>query len=422
MQKISLKKNLIYVLVSNVFGSFCMWFLLILLTKMSDTSEPVGIYGIAQAVGLPICMLLTLRLRTAQVTDAKREFEFRDYYTLKLITSFLMILIISAVGFVFYNIEVAFVTACLGLGYAVLNFREVFLAEMQKAERMGVMSVSRVLQSILSVILFSIIYFYTRNIALSILGLAISRGTVLFLYDIPITKKIISEHYGASLVGTSIFAIQLDWGKIWKLVRLTIPLGIVAWLNTLLVSIPRLILDKQSGTGELGYFVALSALMIVGSILVQALGQVVSPRLAKYYVSNIGAYKRLVLKLLTISSLIGVAGVVVSVVAGEHILVFLFKPDYASYTSTLNYLMIAGFGLWVFSSMITSLNAARKFKIQILIYILCVLSCFVSSVLLIPKWGISGACWSLIICHFVGFLISTGFVIFAVKESTEVLE
>ena len=67
-----------------------------------------------------------------------------------------------------------------------------------------------------------------------------------------------------------------------------------------------------------------------GGTVIQALGQSATPRLATYYgAGNAVAFRDLLLKLLGIGVLLGIASVVVALLAGQELLTILHNPEYA---------------------------------------------------------------------------------------------
>lgn len=262
---------------------------------------------------------------------------------------------------------------------------------MQKAERMDLISVSRVLQGFLSLIMFGVLFWFSKSLAFSIVGLIIARLAVLFLYDVPVSKKLlVTENFEQAALGKGT-APNWHKAKLWQLVKLTAPLGVVAGLTTLFTSIPRLVLDKFVGREQVGYFAALSSLLVVGSMMMAALGQSTMPRLAKYYAENRRGYKLLLTKLTTVALVIGVTGVIVSILFGKQILTLMFTLEYAKHSGVFVHLMAAGSVLLLFSCMNIGLTAARKFAVQLPLYVLSAAACAASAFLLIPRYGMQGA-------------------------------
>ena len=410
--KISLKKNFIWAFVGNAISAFCMWLLLVVLTKLG-TVETVGIFAVAQAIALPISLLFSLKLQIVQVTDAKNDYAFGHYYALRIITSFLTVIVAGIVGFIFYPLETVLIISLLGINYAIVSVREVFLGFMQKSERMDKMSISVAMQGVLSLIIFGIVFWVSNSLWLSVIGLSISRLIVVFVYDFPVIRRL-SGSIGASAVHW----MRPIWSKdkLLSLVKLTTPMGLVAWLGQLFTSIPRLALEKYSGIKEVGYFAAISSLLVVGTMVITAISQAVSPRLAVYYVQNRIAYKWLLGKFLAVGLLLGILGVLISTFFGKIVLTLMFKADYAQHNKVFILLTFASLVLFLFYGMNIALTASRKLAIQLPLYALSTLACLVFSFLLIPKYGMMGATWALIICYFIGTL---GCAIFVVKAYYE---
>lgn len=409
MKTLSLRKNFAWVLVGNIVSSFCMWLLLVFLTK-SGTVETVGIFAVAQAISMPINMLFGLKLQVAQVTDARNDYQFGHYYALRIVTMIMAVIVTAIIGFLYYPKATAIVTLLLAVNYAIVSIREVFLSFMQKCERMDKTSISGMLQGLLSLLMFGVIFWLSQNLALSVVGLIASRLIVVYVYDMPVVRKLshmFSQHERMSMNPL------WDVKSMWHLTKLTASLGIVGWMSQLFNSIPRLVMDKYAGVREVGYFAAISSLLVAGTMIAAAVGQAVSPRLAKYYVEDLKSYKRLFNKFLAVSFMLGIMGIFISVLFGRTILALVFKADYAEYNNIFIQLNIAGAVFFLFSAMNVALTTARKFAIQIPIYAFSVVVCGMAVFLLIPYYGMLGATWSLLICYSVGFL---GCLFFWIRE------
>jgi O-antigen/teichoic acid export membrane protein len=390
-----------------------MWLLLVILTK-SGTVETVGVFAVAQAISLPINMLFGLRLQVAQITDARNDYQFGHYYALRIITMIMAVIVTAIIGFLYYPKAVAIVTLLLAVNYALVSAREIFLSFMQKCERMDKTSISAMLQGLLSLLLFGVTFWLSKNLALSVVGLIAARLIVFYVYDMPVVRKLLHTTNQFDII-----SIKPLWNikDMWRLTKLTASLGIVGWMSQLFNSIPRLILDKYAGVKEVGYFAAISSLLVAGGMIATAVGQAVCPRLAKYYVEDRRFYKRLFSKFLAVSFMLGIAGIFISILFGRAILTLVFKADYAEYNNIFVQLTIAGAVLFLFSAMNVALTTARKFAIQIPIYAFSVVVCGIAAFLLIPHYGMMGATWSLLICYFTGFAGCLFFWIRTVKKN-----
>jgi O-antigen/teichoic acid export membrane protein len=127
-----------------------------------------------------------------------------------------------------------------------------------------------------------------------------------------------------------------------KLIWLALPLGFVMMLISLNTNIPRYFIERYLGERQLGIFAAMSYLMVVGQMVVSALAESASPRLAKYYAAgNSTAFRTLLFKLVGVGAALGGAGVLVAVVAGREILTLLYRPEYGQQADVFVWLMVA---------------------------------------------------------------------------------
>jgi O-antigen/teichoic acid export membrane protein len=182
-------------------------------------------------------------------------------------------------------------------------------------------------------------------------------------------------------------------------------------------NIPRYFIEEYLGERELGIFAALAYLMIVGGMVVGALGDSATPRLAKYYASgDRRAFCNLLLKLVGIATLIGVAGVLVAVVAGRQILTVIYRPEYAEQTNLFVWLMAAA-GIGYISSFLGyGMTAARYFRIQIPLFASVATTSALASLWLLPKLELLGAAIALIMAAIVQAGISLGVIIYALHK------
>lgn len=411
---LSLRKNFVWAFVGNTFSAFCGWLLLIILTKIG-TVEIVGVFAIAQAICLPVSMLCSLQLTIVQITDVKNIYLFEHFYTVKFLMSILAVILSTAIGLIFYSIDFVIVVFVLSISYAVVDVRKAFLAVMQKNERMDNYAFSFILQGIIGTLLFTLLFIVSKNLVVAIPGLIITRVLVGFFYDRRVICKLIEKSQGV------IPRAKLLWQKsiLWKLIVMSFPLGIVGFLQTLLATIPRLVLDKFFGKAEVGYFTAISSLLVAGTMVISALSQTVNPRLAKYYHFDRKAFKLLMGKLIFISAGLGTAGIVASVLFGKQILTLIFKPDYAEHNDLFIVATIAGAVLFIFTFINSGLNAAKCFKIQVPIYAGSAITATIFSFLLIPHYKMIGAMISILVCYLFGLMVSLFFLARALKKQVQ---
>jgi O-antigen/teichoic acid export membrane protein len=401
----------------NIVYAAMQWSKLIILAKLG-TTEMVGQFTLGLAFGAPVVILSNLGLRSIQATDHNAEFDFSDYLGLRIITSLLALFIISIFGLFFVNnVETAIIIVIVGLGKALDAVSEIYQAFFQLHERMDRVSISLILRSILSSIVMALILSIAKNFLLAIFISSLVSLIILFLYDIP-NMSLFAARKSFNNQNENVIAPVWKKNILIQLIPMSFPLGLSAMLVSLNTNIPRYFLEHFSGERELGIYGALAYLIVAGSMVVNALGQTSVPKLAKLYqMHDLKGFIGLLLKLLMLVTLLGVAGIFVSIVAGEQILAIIYNSEYSKYSNVLVLLMISGLIMYLASILNYAVNACWSFKVQPIVMFLVSLSSLLACMLLIPSMRIVGATWSVIVTWSMQCILLTGLLIFLIKKN-----
>lgn len=404
--RLSLRANFSWTFVGNVVYAGCQWGMLMVLAKLGSP-EMVGQFALGLAVTAPIIILTNLQLRAVQATDARTEYQFRDYLGLRLISTVLALLIIAGIVFITdYRLETALVILAVGLSKAIESLSDVFYGLLQQHERMDRIAQSKMIKGFLSLIALGIIVYLTDSVLWGALGLALVWVLILVGYDLRSGVLVLRIGTPANKVFSTDTVSQRSLYPRWhvatlsRLAWLALPLGISTMLISLNTNIPRYFIERNLGEYELGIFAALAYLMVAGNTVIGALGQSAIPRLANHYAMNdVSAFYRLLLNLVSLGILLGTIGTSAVLVAGREILALLYRPEYASFSDIFLWLvMAAGIG-YVNSFLGCSITATRMFHYFIAPYALVTIINLGCSALLIPDHGLQGAAWTIMITN-----------------------
>lgn len=383
---LSLKSNFIWNFWGNGLWAVCQWGMLAAVARLG-TPEMVGQFSLGLALTAPVIMFTNLSIRAVQATDARDEYIFGDYLGLRLVTTSLALLIIIVLVLVSeYEAEAAWVVIAVGIAKAVESVSDIIYGLLQKYERMDHVAISLMLKGSLSFITLGILVWATGSILCGVLGMAISWGILLLVYDIRMAQRFAT------------FRPRLVRQKLWHLARLSLPLGIVMMLISLNTNIPRYFMKHYWGERELGYFSAMAYLTVVGNMIVIAMGKSATPRLSRYYEDRKPElFSRLLFKLVSIGVALGLGGVVISLLGGRYILTILYRSDYAKYADVFAWLMgAAGLG-YIASFLGYGMTAARHFRAQVPLYGMVTTLTGLACVLFVPSLGLRGAAYALLV-------------------------
>jgi O-antigen/teichoic acid export membrane protein len=399
---LSLRINFIWTLFGNLTYALCQWGMTVIFAKIGSP-EMVGQFALGLAITAPIILFAGLALRPVQATDARRIYQFGDYLGLRLVTTFFAVIVIA--GIVWkgnYNGEARWTILFIGLAKGFEAISDIFYGLFQQHERMDRIAKSMMIKGPLSLAALTLAVMTTHRVGAGAFALAIAWLVVLVLYDIQNGARILSGDRRIELIP--------KWHPptLLRLTRLAFPLGLTLMLISLNSNIPRYFIEHYWGPRELGFFAAVAYLMIAGTTVVNALGQSASPRLAKYYaLGNKQQFSFLLLRLIGMGLALGVAGILISLIAGRIILALIYRPEYAHFNHVLVWVMAAAALSYVASFLGYAMTAAHYFAIQPGILGAAALANALSCVILVPSYGPLGAAWALGVANGLQVLLSS---------------
>jgi O-antigen/teichoic acid export membrane protein len=371
----SLRSSFVWTFAGNAFFAASQWALLSLLAKLGNP-EMLGRYALAAAVATPVAMLSHLNLRAVLVTDVGRQHPFGDYLRVRLGTVLAGLLITAAAAM---TSGVTAPAVLVGAALACDNASDIYYGLLQRRERMDQVARSMIACGALSVAAFGAALAATRTLVAALAALVLARLAVLFAYDRP--KGASGERIECS--GT---ASQL--AILWT----ALPLGIVLMLVSLTANVPRYAIEHHLGMRPLGAFAAAASFITVGSTVVNALGQSVTPRLSRHFsAGKLRDFLRLAWKLSGIAVLLGALGVAGAALLGRLILRVLYRADYADFAGLLVAVMVAGTLGYVAVTLGYVITSARAFVSQAPLLAVVAATSGLASWVLVPVMGLSGA-------------------------------
>lgn len=398
----AVRLNTAWTAASGLVYAGCQWATIIVLSRTGG-AELLGQFALAVMIITPVSELSKMQLRIVQATDARRLHEFSDYYVLRCLTS---------IGFLFTTLVIArilsanrewiLIVLILALGKSVDAMADVYYGFFQQRECMKPIAIALVLNGLGSVVLLFIGLGAAHNVLLGFLGYGL--GSVLALLWIVREAARIGFEEGEA--GVHLWRTR-NWRRTAVLARTSWPLGVVVVLASMATTIPRYVIEHEMGLKDLGLFSAAAYVTTVGTIVVSALGQAVSPSLSRDYArGQIKDFQRRTLQLMTMGGLMGIVGAALAWRWGSEILGALYSGDFARGREVLILLSIAsGIG---FAAAFAGygMTAAQRFGIQLPLFSIVCGASAVASVGLVPRFGLLGAASAVAIAYGVQLVLS----------------
>ena len=388
---LSLRLNFSWTILGNIVYSGCQWGMLVVLAKLGSP-EIVGQLAFGLAVTGPIFMVAGLQLRAVQATDAKQQYRFRDYLTLRALSTVLAVAVIAVISFACgYRRETGLVLLALATAKAFEAVSDVVYGALQQRERMDRIAHSQMIHGPLSLVAMACAVYLSGSLVWGLVALAVVRAVVLMTYDLPSVSWIQQDREVTGPTGST-------WTTLITLAWLALPLGAIAALSSLKANLPLYFVKHFLGDRELGILAAMIYVTVIGDKVVSALAQSTLPRFANYYAANeIASFVRLLLRTVAVCAILGIAGVLVAAFGGRFLLTILYSPTYGLYASTFFCLMCGVAFRYVATFLYTALRASRRFALLLCVDIISFAALFVLAFFLIPHYGILGAAWAILL-------------------------
>ncbi|NEM97603.1 lipopolysaccharide biosynthesis protein [Pontibacter burrus] len=391
-----MKKNFSLVLISNIVVALSKWIIVVVLAKTVGANL-VGIYTFSLAVVSPIFMLTNLALRNLLVADVYENYNFSDYFTLRVLFSLIGFISSVSIGYYIRDGEYFTIILVMSSSKIIESLIDIFNGYQQKKGEFNIIAKCLIYRSIIGVLLFALTLFITHNIIIALLLQVFSDIVVFLLIEV---KHYLSENESKTLIP------NLTYNNI-SLIKAAVPIASVSLLGTLNINIPRYILEAKLGLYELGIYSGIIYFTVAGNTIISALGQASIGKFSNLLKKNESLkYKYLLYKLTFVVFTIGLVGIAISYIAGEDILRIAYSEDFAQYKDLFILVMVNGLIMYIASFLGFLQITAKDLHVMYLkVYVCTIAINTFLSYYFISQYSIAGAIYSSIISFlFLSFL------------------
>jgi O-antigen/teichoic acid export membrane protein len=405
---VPLRKSVSWTALGNVVFGLGNAGLLMVIARLGSL-EMVGQFALGLAVTAPVVDFSRLGLRRMQSTDARGDYRFRDYLSLRVVTSALAVAAVAAVTMVAgYRDLTASVIIAMSLTKAFDSLSDIVYGLFQFHERMELVARSMILRAVSSVLALGAAVYLTGSILDGVLAMGASWAAVFFMHDYPAGRRMAARYdrLPSSAEAERAYSVSGEdrrWRvsrptmrKLARLALISSPLGFAMLLGSLNVNIPRYFIEWHFDERALGLFAASAYLVQAGGLVFNAIGQAAAPRLSRYYEDSlVESYEGLLRRLMRLTMLLGCLFLASSFALGGRALSLLYGPEYAESADVLTWLIAAGVVQYMTMILGHALAAARVFNLQPVVLSFCSVATVGACYLLVPRFGLKGAAWAM---------------------------
>lgn len=381
---LKLRQNAVWMMGGNAYYALCQWLALVAIARLGGTSD-VGLFSLALSLCTPVMMFFNLGMRTVLASDVSEHHTLADYLLFRVITATLGLLTCVGIA-IWYGEPSAWIIVAVGASKTVETVADFCYGLNQRAMRLDRIAKSLILRGTLSTIALAAVFFATHDLTAAVSCYAASWIVVLLLFD------------RRAVTGPILFDRERTAISLREFLRNGVPLGVTALFVNLSPNIPRYVLEHRAGPDQLGIFSAMAYFIVIGTVVVSAVGQSLVPILARHHANGARReFYALTGKALLFAFSIGAGGVVLTLAIGRIVLELVYGDAFGLHADLFPLFALAATVAYVGNILGYVISAAKIFTLQAPAFFVSVLVSLAASYTLIPAYGIRGAAYTLIL-------------------------
>ncbi|WMT42371.1 oligosaccharide flippase family protein [Paenibacillus sp. D2_2] len=366
-------------------------FVIVVLLNKFGSPEIVGQYALGLAVTAPIFMLSYLHLRSVLIVDSSGKYSFGDFIGLRIVTTAVAFTITA--GFITlsgFNWNTVLVIFFISLYRIVESLSDILLGIIQKQEKLDQISISRMAKGLFSILTFILVFIPTHSLLLALFIMNVGWLVITIGYDARKARALAS------------LRPVFNRSQLKQLLIVSSPLGIVLALMSLNTNIPQYAIAFFRGEYDVGVYASLSYMIVACNVVVTALGEAITPRLARWHTGGRHhEFIHLIGRMVLIGIGISAFACVIGWMFGRQLLTLLYSPELAREIVLFRWLLVSTILVFVSSFLWYAITATGKYTAQIPLFVCTAMTNALACFLLVPHYGVLGAAMGVILALFV---------------------
>lgn len=404
-KKLTIKESVFWNTWGSVLYLGIQWLQTVLVTRILGY-EDAGVFSLAMSVTNIFYALSIYGMKNFQISDMEGKYSPGNYVSSRVVTAggaFLMCVCFTLLNG--YDQKQSLCIILYMLFKLSESFFDVCLGFYQKNWRMDFMGKSLMMRGILMLCVFTAVMVTTHNLMWSIIAMAVAVYGVIIFYDFRNAARLVEIKFSK------------DFIAVRKLLVECIPLAIYMILSTSIGSVPRYFLEMYKGSTALGIYASVATpTLIVQMAATYIFNPMVTVFSEAYAQKDKKRFVKTVRQCLTAVLCISAVGLVGGKLLGKYGLFLLYGESILPYEYLLIPIILCTVitaCLWLFYNILTIL---RDFKALLLGNSISVLVSIIMSLTLIPKWGMQGTTFALMLGNLAGIIVCVGALLWDVKK------
>lgn len=274
--KINYRKDVIVNTISQILYLLVIWIMTIITPRIGSSAD-AGIFTVALSISNICTAIATYSINFYVASDVDYQYRTKNYLYFGLTTTFIsfFISIIISLSFGYSNDSIMFWSILLFyLFKCAENITLIITAGMQRVGKLYLSGYALILKSIISLLIFILVLFFTKNIVLAFGLISTFAFLYLFFIDFQLLQKYTNESYKFT---SEVYKISL------KLFVLAFPVFLYGISFATIGSFPRIVLNQYVSREIVGYFGTMTAITAVIQSGISALLVPFLPKITLFY-------------------------------------------------------------------------------------------------------------------------------------------
>ena len=349
--ELSIKQNMVWNSVGSVVNLGCQWLISIVVVRLSMGFDDAGLYSLAMAIYGIFSPIAQYRMYTYQITDVRGENTTGEYFSFRLITNAIALVMIAVYSMATCSLYAVEVTLSYSFYRMVALTIDVFHACDQCNHRMDYIGKSLIAQGLLTIGIFTLGFYLMGNLCLTFLVMGVAVGIWGILYDYRRALRFAPISFGISCK------------KIRGLLMSCLPVVAASVAAAAAPMLPRQVLSSFFGSEALGIYASVAAPVAIIQMSASYIYNPLMGYFSEHYANRSKkAFSTLFVKCTSAMLLLCVLSAVGVALFGKPVLVLLYGDSIAPYSYLLYLLIVLAIAtgyMWFVNDLLIAL---RNFK------------------------------------------------------------
>ncbi len=399
------RNNVLWNMVASVLAAGQSALMLIIVNRTVGIDE-AGVFTLAYSIAQMMQTVGHFDMRSYQVTDVKKELEFKYYLSSRVITCVLMMLVSAFYVFMkHYTGDKAVIILLVCFFKMFDSLEDVIHALFQKRGRLDVAGRLQSLRYMLIIVVFALTLIVSKNMMAAVVVSIVISAIVVFGMNLPLVKDF------------ACLKLDFDFKELKKLFAACLPLFVGSYLALYMENSPKYAIDTYLTSADQAYYGMLAMMAFVVNLFSSfAFRPMLTPLAISWTEKKYKRYVGIVCKLL-----IWVAGLTVVIAFGAYllgipVLSLVYGEDLSPFRWMLVIIIVAG-GINSFGTILYySLTTMRRQNLLLGGYILTAIAAYFVAPYFVSTFGLMGAAWAFALVVTIRSMIFVGIFIYAYSK------